>query len=268
MSEPVVTVGRGASDIATVHLNRPDQLNALDDETMRALPETVRALGRDSAVRVVILTGRGRAFCAGGDLNDLGPRLSAGIESARQLMVTYHEVVRAIQEVDLPVIAAVDGVCAGAGFSLAAACDLVVAGRSVRFVPAFTKVGLVPDLGALHFWVEAMGPHRTKELAMLGEPMTAEVAAAYGFVNRVVDDGDALSQATVWAEQLAKGPSASFAMIKSIVNSVSAKNRDEILALEAFAQAAAFRTSEFDDGVAALREKRTPIFGPRQVGSR
>ncbi|MCO7191511.1 enoyl-CoA hydratase/isomerase family protein [Pseudonocardia sp. McavD-2-B] len=254
--------------MAVLHLDRPDQLNALDDELMRALPDALRALGRDPEVRAVVFTGSGRAFCAGGDLHDLGPRLSAGIESARQLMLTYHEVIRAIQEVDLPVIAAVDGACAGAGFSLAAACDLVVAGRSVRFVPAFTTVGLVPDLGALHFWVEALGPHRAKELAMLGEPMTADVAAVHGLVNHVVDDGGALAEATKLGERLASGPSASYAMIKSIVNGVTSKTRDDVMALEAFAQAAAFRTSEFDEGVAAFRAKRPPAYGPRQVGSR
>lgn len=268
MSSPVVAVDHPVPGVAVLHLDRPDQLNALDDELMRGLPDALRALGREPEVRAVVLTGRGRAFCAGGDLGDLGPRLSAGIESARQLMVTYHEVVRAIQEVDLPVIAAVDGACAGAGFSLAAACDLVIAGRSVKFIPAFTKIGLVPDLGALHFWAEALGPRRAKELAMLGEPMTADTAAAVGLVNHVVDDGEALATATELGEQLARGPSASYAMIKAIVNGISSRTRDEVMALEAFAQAAAFRTSEFDDGLAAFRGQRPPTFGARQVGSR
>jgi len=268
MSSDGLLAERHGDAVAVLSIDRPDQMNALDDALLRRLPQALREVARDSATRAVVLTGRGRAFSAGGDLDDLGPRLSSGVEAARQLMVTYHEAVRAIQEVDVPVVAAVDGACAGAGVSLAAACDVVVAGRSVRFTPAFTKVGLVPDLGALHFWLEALGPRLAKELAMLGEPMPAETARTHGLVNHVVEDGAALDTALDVAERLAAGPSASFAMIKSIVNGASSRAREEVMALEAFAQAAAFRTSEFDDGVRAFRERRPAVFAPRQVGSR
>ncbi|MFT4042225.1 MAG: enoyl-CoA hydratase-related protein [Gordonia sp. (in: high G+C Gram-positive bacteria)] len=269
MSEDGVSVDRdGAPGVVVVTLDRPDHLNALDDALLRRLPLVLRELARTEEVRAVVLAGRGRAFSAGGDLDDLQPRLSAGIESARQLMVTYHEAIRAIQEIDIPVVAAVDGACAGAGISLTAACDLVVAGRSVRFTPAFCAIGLVPDLAALHFWVEALGPRLAKELAMVGEPMTAERAMAHGLVNRVVDDGMALTAASALAGTLAKGPSAAYAMIKTIINRASAATRDEVMALEAFAQAAAFRTAEFEAGVGAFRARRQPSYGIRQVGSR
>ncbi len=264
-----VSVGRADDPaVAVVHLDRPDQLNALDDALMRRLPQVLREAARDPEVRAVVLAGRGRAFCAGGDLGDLGPRLAAGVEQARQLMVTYHDVVRAVHGLDVPVVAAVDGACAGAGVSLAAACDVVVAGRSVRFTPAFTTVGLVPDLAALHFWLEALGPRLAKEMAMLGEPMPAEQALAHGLVNHVVDDGAALAEATAIASRLAAGPSAAFAMIKAIVNGATASARDQVMAQEAFAQAAAFRTTEHDEGVAAFRDRRPAVYGTRQVGSR
>ncbi|MFT4128366.1 MAG: enoyl-CoA hydratase/isomerase family protein [Gordonia sp. (in: high G+C Gram-positive bacteria)] len=268
MSDEGLRVERRGDAVAILQIDRPGRMNALDDALLRRLPEVLRGLARDKATRAVVLTGRGPAFSAGGDLDDLGPRLSAGVESARQMMVTYHEVVRAIGAVDVPVLAAVDGACAGAGVSLAAACDIVVAGRSVRFTPAFTKVGLVPDLGALHFWLEALGPRLAKEFAMLGEPMTAQSAHTHGLVNHVVDDGAALDVAVGLATRLSSGPSASYAMIKSIVNAASSKSRDDVLALEAFAQAAAFRTSEFEDGIQAFRERRPAVFADRQVGSR
>jgi 2-(1,2-epoxy-1,2-dihydrophenyl)acetyl-CoA isomerase len=251
--------------VATVFLDRPERLNAMDDALLRGLPAVLRETAADRSVRAIVLTGRGRAFSAGGDLFDLGRRLgAAGVEGARQHMLAYQEVVRAIQSVDVPVVAAVNGSCAGAGISIAAASDIVLAERSVRFTPGFTKAGMVPDLGALYFWTEALGPRRAKELAMLGRPMTAEIAAAVGLVNHVVEDGEAMTEAARLAGELAAGPAASFAMIKSVINAVTAGDRDRSLQLEAFAQAAAFQTGEVDAGVAAFSEKRSPVFPGRQ----
>jgi 2-(1,2-epoxy-1,2-dihydrophenyl)acetyl-CoA isomerase len=251
--------------VATVALDRPDRLNAMDDALLRGLPDVLRRTAADRSVRAIVLTGRGRAFSAGGDLFDLGPRLGgAGVEGARQHMLAYHELVRTIQSVDVPVLSAVNGSCAGAGISIAAASDLVLAERSVRFTPGFTKAGMVPDLGALYFWTEALGPRRAKELAMLGHPMTADEASAAGLVNHVVDDGTVLEEAARLATEVASGPAASYAMIKSIINAVGAGDRDRSLQLEAFAQAAAFQTGEVDEGVAAFGEKRPPVFPDRR----
>jgi 2-(1,2-epoxy-1,2-dihydrophenyl)acetyl-CoA isomerase len=261
-----VAVSRERGDVALLTLNRPDRLNALDDQLLRSLPTVVRELAADRSVRAIVIAGNERTFSAGGDLGDLGSRLSeVGIEGARQHMLAYQGVIRAIQEADVPVVAAVSGSCAGAGISIACACDIVVADRSVRFTPGFIKVGLIPDLGALYFWLESMGPRLTKELAMLGEPLTAEAALARGLVNHVVDDGQAGAVAMSLAQRLAVGPASALSMVKALVNAATAADRDRSLQLEAFAQAAAFRTGEVDEGVAAFQGKRPPVFAGRQA---
>ena len=260
-----LAVRREHDGVAEITFDRPDHLNALDDRMLRDIPGVVREVAADGTVRTIVISGAGKVFCAGGDLFDLGPRLSgAGVEGARQHMLAYHEVVRAIQEVPVPVVAAISGACAGAGISVASACDVVVADRSVKFTPGFTKAGLIPDLGALYFWLEAMGPRRAKEFAMLGEPLDADGALAHGLVNRVVEDGTARAEALTVASRLAAGPASALAMVKAVVNAVTAADRDRTLQIEAFAQAASFNTGEVDEGVAAFRDKRAPVFAPRQ----
>ncbi len=265
MTHPGLNVEPADEGVVVVSLARPDRLNALDDTALRALSGAIRTLAAESQTRAIILTGQGRAFCAGGDLFDLGPRLKgAGVEGARQHMRDYHEGIRAIQAVDVPVIAAVNGACAGAGISLAAACDLVVADRSVSFTPGFTQAGIVPDLGSLYFWYEALGPRLAKELAMLGEPMSAVAAQEHGLVNHLTDDGSALVKARELAARLAAGPASALAMIKSLINAVPATELGRSLELEAFAQAAAFRTGEVDAGLIGFQTKQRPVFPDRQ----
>ena len=257
--ELLLTVPVPGVTVAT--LNRPDKLNALPDHLLRTLGHRLREAAARPGTRALVLTGAGKAFSAGGDLTDLHPRLTgAGVEGARQHMLAYHDPILAIRSIAIPVVAAVNGVCAGAAVSLALACDLVVVDASVSFAPSFTKAGLVPDLGSLHFWTRGMGAQRAKEWAFLGEPLTAQEAHRLGLVNRVVADGTALDEAISLAGRLADGPPAAFAMVKSVINSAEANALAAVLDREAYAQAAAFQTGEVEEGVAAFKERRPARF--------
>jgi 2-(1,2-epoxy-1,2-dihydrophenyl)acetyl-CoA isomerase len=258
--EPGILVEDVAPAVSVVWLNRPAQLNALSSTLMAELTDALGTVGRDS--RAVVLSGRGRAFCAGGDLKELYPLLSEADLNVRRLqMRAFQEVVTAIRSVPCPVIVAVNGVCAGAGISLALASDIVVAGADVQFHPTFTRAGLLPDLGSLHLWTQAVGPRRAKEMAFLPEPISAEDARAAGMVNRVVAPGQAVEAAVESAQRLAAGPQAALQMIKDIINREDQAELGASMVLESYAQAAAFSSGEVDEGVAAFLEGRTPRFG-------
>ncbi|MEV7969783.1 enoyl-CoA hydratase/isomerase family protein [Sphaerisporangium sp. NPDC088356] len=247
--------------VVVIRLNRPAKLNALSCDFMDELTGALRGLATSATTRSVVITGEGRAFCAGGDLDDLYPRLSgAGVNAARLYMRGFHQVIESVRELPAPVVAAVNGACAGAGISLALACDLVVASESAAFHPSFTRAGLVPDLGALHFWPKLLGPHRAKELAFLAKPMSAADALHAGLINRVVPEGTSLEAAVELAAELAGGPAAALQMIKSVINASDEAALDGVLRLESFAQAMAFYTGEVDEGVAAFHERRAPRF--------
>jgi 2-(1,2-epoxy-1,2-dihydrophenyl)acetyl-CoA isomerase len=255
--------------VTVVRLNRPAKLNALSREFMARLTGVLRELAASRETRCVVITGEGRAFCAGGDLDDLYPALSGGgVNAARLYMRTFHEVIEAVRELPAPVVAAVNGVCAGAGISLALACDLVVACESAVFHPSFARAGLVPDLGALYFWPRLLGPHRAKEMAFLAKPIPAADALASGLINRVAPAGTVVEAALALAGELAQGPAAALQMIKSVINAADQAALDGVLRLESFAQAAAFYTGEVDEGVAAFHERRPPRFAgiPAEAG--
>lgn len=252
--------------VVLVRLNRPEKMNALSAPAMADLTHMLRQLAAGPDLRCVVLTGEGQAFCAGGDLDDLYPRLSGGgVNAARLHMQEFHRVIDAVRAVPCPVVAAVNGACAGAGISLALACDLVMACESAVFHPSFSRAGLVPDLGALHFWPMLLGPHRAKEMAFLSTPLTAEEAHRSGLLNRVAPRGTVVEAALGLAGELAAGPPAALQMIKSVINSVDQSALDGVLRLEAFAQAAAFFTGEVEEGVAAFNERRAPQFGAAQA---
>jgi 2-(1,2-epoxy-1,2-dihydrophenyl)acetyl-CoA isomerase len=261
-----VLVEREGDGVVLVRLNRPEKMNALSTAAMAELTHVLRELAADPDLRSVVLTGEGRAFCAGGDLDDLYPKLSGGgVNAARLQMHEFHRVIEAIRTVPCPVVAAVNGACAGAGISVALACDLVIACESAVFHPSFTRAGLVPDLGALHFWPLLLGPHRAKEMAFLSAPLTAEDAHRSGLLNRVAPKGTVVEAALTLARELAAGPPAALQMIKSVINSADQSALDGVLRLEAFAQAAAFFTGEVEEGVAAFNGRRAPQFGRASV---
>jgi 2-(1,2-epoxy-1,2-dihydrophenyl)acetyl-CoA isomerase len=222
----------------------------------RELLTAFKALARDDAVRAVVLTGEGRGFCSGADL-----RGGAGEREFRRVLTTeYNPLIRAIRESPRPVVAAVNGVAAGAGVSLALACDLVLAAEDARFLQAFVKIGLVPDSGSTRTLVRTMGWHRAAQLIFSGEPLSAPDAHAAGLVNRVVPGDELPEAARAEAQRLAAAPTRAIAYAKRLINAAEDADLDAQLAAEAAYQELAGRTEDHAEGVAAFGEKREPRF--------
>ena len=245
--------------VTTLTLNRPDALNALTAQLRRELLAAVNAASRAPDVRAVVLTGAGRAFCAGADLRGgSGER-----EFRRVLTAEYNPLIAAIRALPKPFVAAVNGVAAGAGVSLALAADLVVAAEDARFVPAFGRIGLVPDSGLTRTLVRAMGRHRAFEILMGERQLTAAEAHAAGLVAAVVP-ADRLAEASrELAERLASGPTRAIGLTKRLVADAEDASLADSLAAEAALQGVAGRTEDHAEGVAAFAEKRDPAFRGR-----
>ena len=245
-----------ADGVATVTLNRPDSLNALNAAMRAELLGAFKALGRDEAVRAVVLTGAGRGFCSGADL-----RGGAGEREFRRVLTTeYNPLVRAIRDLPKPVIAAVNGVAAGAGVSLALACDLVYAAEDARFIQAFVRIGLVPDSGSTRTLVRALGRHRAAQLIFSGDPLSAAEARDAGLVAAIVPADLLAATVREAAAGLAAAPTRALALAKRLMNSAEDATLDESLATEAALQELAGRTEDHAEGVAAFGEKREPRF--------
>lgn len=243
--------------VATITLNRPDSLNALNGTMRGELLAAFKAAGRDDGTRAVILTGAGRGFCSGADLRG-GER-----EFRRVIADEYNPLVTAIRELPKPVIASVNGVAAGAGVSLALACDLVYASDHARFIWAFVRIGLVPDSGMSRALVRALGRHRAAGLIFTGEPMSSAEAHAAGLVNAVVPAADLRATVEGVAASLAAGPARAHAYAKRLINLGEDATLAESLAAEAALQELAGRTEDHAEGVAAFGEKRDPRFRGR-----
>ena len=245
--------------VTTLTLNRPEALNALTSGLRGELLAALKTAARDSAVRAVVLTGAGRAFCAGADLRGgSGER-----EFRRVLTAEYNPLILAIRELEKPVVAAVNGVAAGAGMSLALATDVVVASSEARFVPAFGRIGLVPDSGLTRTLVRGLGRHRAAAILLLGEPLGAVEAATAGLVARVVPGDELASAAGELARTLAAGPTRAMGLAKRLMNAAENRPLDASLADEAALQDVAGRTADHAEGVAAFAEKRDPRFEGR-----
>jgi len=212
----------------------------------------------------LLLTGAGRGFCSG---QELGPDVTPGPNGPpdlEKLADTYHhEVVRRLRASRLPVVGAVNGVAAGAGASFALACDIALAGKSAKFVQAFIRIGLVPDSGASFFLTRTVGEARARALAMLGDAIDAETAAAWGMIWKAVDDAELLGEAEKLTAHLAKQPSASLAAIKAMFAAAGTNGLDAQLDLEARLQGEAGRSADFAEGVSAFLAKRAPVFRGR-----
>lgn len=244
--------------VATLTLDRPPR-NAMDRQLVDELAAALDAVREDEAVGAVVLTGAGKAFCAGGDLKVLADEL-ADPEAARAFMRACHRCILAIAEMEKPVVAAVNGDAAGAGWSLALACDLIVAATEARFIMAFVRVGLVPDLGGAWQLTQLVGQHKAREWMMLGDIVTAADAERFGVVNRVAAADAVLPAAQGLAAQLAAGPARSLALMKGMVSRYGPLSLRDALDDEAEAQAIAARTDDFQEGVKAFQEKRAPAF--------
>lgn len=251
-----------ATGVATLTLNRPDRRNALTIQSGRDLEAACLALREDEAVGAVVLTGAGKAFSAGGDVKDFGVDLSDVIQ-ARALMVALHRGLLALADLEKPVVAAVNGDAAGAGWNLALGCDLVVASTEARFIQAFVKVGVVPDLGGAFFLPRLVGPHVAKAWILLGDVVTAEEAHRAGAVNRLVPPEAVLQTACDLAARLAAGPRHTLGLAKQMVNRFATLDLRAALEQEAATQALTFQTADAREGLRAFAEKRDPRFTGR-----
>lgn len=251
-----------SGSVATIQMNRPDALNALSLQLGKDLKSAVeKAIG--DQVRAVILTGSGRAFCSGGDLREMKAmgekdgNIEAFLDSPLKAL---HDVILLIREAPIPFIAAVNGVCAGAGTNFALACDLVLAAEDASFNEAFVRIGLSPDCGGTFFLTRAVGEKLAAELFMTGGTIEAKRAAEIGMINRVVPAADLLEEAGKLAAQLAAGPTGSYGRIKRMLNAAFSNDLRHQLDLEAECQLESGKASDFKEGVAAFFEKRNPNF--------
>jgi 2-(1,2-epoxy-1,2-dihydrophenyl)acetyl-CoA isomerase len=248
-----------AEGVATVTLDRPAALNALTIPMKEALLATLAEIDADSAVRAVVLTGAGRAFCAGQDLRE---RLEPGaVPLDVELRERYNPLILAMRGLDKPIVGAINGVAAGAGASLAFACDLRIAAAGATFLLAFGRLGLIPDSGATWLLPRLVGPAKAAELALLGDPLSAADAERIGLVTRVVPAETLQAEARALAVRLAGMAPLALALTKRALASGWTASLEEQLEIEAQLQGAAGATADHAEGIAAFVEKRQPRFG-------
>jgi 2-(1,2-epoxy-1,2-dihydrophenyl)acetyl-CoA isomerase len=248
------------SGVLLLTLNRPDVLNAITPPLLDGLTAALQDCEQDDSLRAVVITGAGRGFCSGQDLKAAAADGDVDIE--RTLREHYHPVLNAMRGLEKPVIAAVNGVAAGAGFSLALAADLRLAAESASFVQAFVRVGLIPDAGSTYFLPRLVGPAKAAELMMLGETVRAAEALQLGIVSQVVPDAMLLDTAMDVARRLAAGPR-SLGLIKRALNASSSNDLEAQLRVEERLQAEAARSEDFLEGIGAFLQKRSASFSGR-----
>lgn len=237
-------------------LNRPDKLNAFIEQMHKEVTKVIKDAGKSPEVRAVVITGAGRAFCSGQDLSDV----KEGEDFGEILRTRYNPMIQAIASLEKPVIAAVNGVAAGAGMSLALACDFRIASEKASFVEAFIHVGLVPDSGNLYFLPRIVGHAKALELAVLGEKISAEQAKELGLVTEVASIENFEQTVEAFAYRLAQMPTKAIGLIKRYLNQSFDLTLDEMLEKEAYAQKIAGDSADHKEGVAAFLAKRKPSF--------
>ena len=244
--------------IAIISLNLPDKLNPLTPDLRKELKKALQTFDKDSECRVAIFRGIGRAFCAGGDLEELKDGMTAvhGVDH----MKGCNEITMMIASIAKPIIASVNGVAAGAGFSMAMACDIVIASEKSSFMQAFGKVALVPDMGSLYYLPRVVGMHRAKELIWTARRISAEEAKEMGIVNTLVAP-EKLEEATLaFAEQLANGPAFAQSLGKTLLARSLESSLEDMMAFEGLAQALCMQSHDHKEGVSAFYEKREAKF--------
>ena len=248
--------------VLSLTINRPEALNALNRETTQALRTAIDAAGRDAEVGAIVLTGAGRAFCAGADLKEVSARYEAGdSDLGADLRTNYTPMIRAIRACPKPVIAALNGTAAGAGLSLALACDLRLAASGTQLIVVFVRVGLVPDAGSLFFLTRMLGLSKATELAITGDPLSADEAHRLGLVAAVVPPDQLMAAAMERAHKLAAGPRQTYALIKRGMERAIQLDLEQTLELESQLQALAAKTPDASEAIRAFLEKRKPVFG-------
>jgi 2-(1,2-epoxy-1,2-dihydrophenyl)acetyl-CoA isomerase len=250
--------------VATLTLNRPDRLNALSTPMLDGLLEALPRLAADPGIAVVILTGAGRGFCAGGDVKGMAEGASQlGLEDAVQRLRGRMEVSRLLHEIPKPTIAMVNGPAAGAGLAMALACDLRVASESARFITAFAKVGFSGDFGGSYFLSKLVGSGKARELYYTGEPLSGAQALALGIANQLVADAELAEATMALATRLARGPGIALGLMKKNFNAAETGTLAELLDLEALHQIRTARTEDHAEAARAFVEKRPPVFKGR-----
>lgn len=245
--------------VLTVTLNRPDVLNAFNEQMVDELQDALRKVERDSAVRCLVITGAGKGFCAGQDLAAMRSR-GESVSFRAHLQHTYNPVVSRVRALEKPIIAQVNGAAAGAGFGLALACDLRYAAETAKFRMAFSGIGLAPDSGTSFFLPRLIGYGRAFEMAALNAPVTAQAALELGLVNSLFAPGALAGAVREIAVRLAQAPTKAIGLTKRAMNRAFLLSIDEALDYEAHLQEIAGRSADFKEGVAAFLDKRAPVF--------
>jgi 2-(1,2-epoxy-1,2-dihydrophenyl)acetyl-CoA isomerase len=265
MADEKVLLLNKENGIATIILNRPDKLNAFNDELSFALLDALKDCEKDNTVRVIVFTGAGKGFCSG---QDLQARLESKGNGDRDSVTSlgdslrrrWNPIIIKIRAIEKPVIASINGVAAGAGASLAFACDLRIASVNASFIQSFSKVGLVPDSGSTFILPRIIGITKAFELMLMAEKLSAQEALNLGLVNLVVEAEKLNEQTSSWAKKLAAGPTLAYALTKRAVNKAVFPDLEELLNYEANLQEIAGRSQDFAEGVKAFVEKRAPIY--------
>jgi 2-(1,2-epoxy-1,2-dihydrophenyl)acetyl-CoA isomerase len=251
-----------AGNVATLTLNRPDKLNSFTNAMHREMRDALQKVRADSSVRVLVITGAGRGFCAGQDLSErvMSGDAAADVDVGSTLEENYNPLVLGLRALPMPVVCAVNGVAAGAGANFALAADIVIAARSAKFLEAFSRIGLIPDAGGTYVLPRLVGMARAMGMSMLAEPISAEQAQDWGLIWKCVDDDQLTAETGKLASALAAGPTKAYALIKQALYASTQHTAEQQLALEAKLQREAGKTADFKEGVRAFLEKRAAKF--------
>lgn len=257
MESPAVLYEK-KGNVAQITLNRPDVFNAFNDDQSYQLQDALKQAGKDDEVRVVVLTGAGKAFCSGQDLKAIAGSKNRSLSES--LYKRYNPIIRAMRDMPKPIIGRINGVAAGAGASLALACDFIIAAEHVSLIEVFVNVGLVPDSGSSYFLPKAISPARAFEMCTMAQKVTAQQALEWGLINRVVAAEGLDEEVAKVADFYANAPTLAIGMIKKMLNKATHSDLETMLQYEAYCQEIAGRSEDYREGVTAFNEKRKPEF--------
>lgn len=259
-ARPLQTMNLTYEDtVAIVTLSRPDAMNAMNGAFFEDFREILTELrSEDNPARALLITAEGKGFCAGADLKDQAGDMPPDL--AKLLRKNYNPLILGLKDLPIPTIVAINGATAGAGMSLICACDIAIAGKDAYFLQAFVNIGLIPDAGSTYFLPRMIGRARAASMMMLGEKLSAEQAADFGIISKVVDQDDLMTEAMTLAVKLSKMPTQALYSIRKLLDSSEENTLEQQLEIEAVAQQAAGHSPDFMEGVMAFLQKRSPVF--------